>query len=168
MKVFVEEQKFDQWWFRLSLLFVAGLMVGKLVLGYPELKDNQTELWITISAIGFAFILILFLAFFLKLETKINEQGVYYGFWPFNLKQKLAVWKGIDKCYVRKYSPLADYGGWGYKVMSLRKKGSALNVKGNIGIQLVFKNGKKLLLGTQKEDEAKKVLETYRSKIEKL
>ena len=165
MKVFVEEQKFDQWWFRLLLLAVAGIMIGTIVTAYPELKENPTEFWTTISVVGFSFILILFLAFFIKLETKIDEQGIHYGFWPIQLRLKLVPWNVVEKCFIRKYNPLADYGGWGFKVVSIRKKGRALNVKGNIGIQLVFKNGKKLLIGTQKEDEAKKVLETYRHKV---
>ena len=45
------------------------------------------------------------------------------------------------------------------------RKGKALNIKGNIGIQIIFKNGKKLLLGTQKQNEAKMVIETYKDKI---
>jgi hypothetical protein len=40
-----------------------------------------------------------------------------------------------------------------------------MNVSGDIGIQLEFKNGQKLLIGTQKQAEAKSVLETYQNKI---
>ena len=39
----------------------------------------------------------------------------------------------------------------------------AINVSGDIGIQLELKNGKKLLIGTQKEAEAKSVLQTYQN-----
>ena len=37
-------------------------------------------------------------------------------------------------------------------------KGKAFNIKGNMGLQLQFKDGKKLLIGTQKEEEIKQFL----------
>ena len=40
-----------------------------------------------------------------------------------------------------------------------------MNVSGNIGIQLKFKNGNKLLIGTLKKEEVKRVLATYKLKI---
>ena len=64
---------------------------------------------------------------------------------------------GISKVYVRKYSPLADYGGWGLR-FSMSGQGKAYNVSGNVGLQLEFSNGKKLLIGTRKPDELSSVL----------
>jgi len=40
----------------------------------------------------------------------------------------------------------------------------AINVSGDIGIQIELKNNKKILIGTQKETEAKNVLNTYLKK----
>ncbi len=40
-----------------------------------------------------------------------------------------------------------------------------MTVRGNIGIQIVFKSGKQLLVGTQRKEDAEKVLETYTHKI---
>ena len=107
---------------------------------------------------------IIAISFWLKLETKIDEQGIHYGFWPFNLKPKHILWREIKSCYVRKYNPLTEYGGWGYR-SGFGKKSGAMNVKGTIGIQIELSNNKKLLIGTQKEREAKSVLETYKYKI---
>lgn len=151
MKVFVEEQKFNQWWFWLALLALVGLVIGAVLVGNPELKNNLTELWTTIAIVSFTFILILLLVLLMKLETKIDEQGIHYGFWPFQMKPKLAPWNEIEECSVRQYSPLLDYGGWGYKIMSFRKKGHALNIKGNIGIQLVFKTERNFFLEPKKK-----------------
>ena len=67
----------------------------------------------------------------------------------------------MEKCYVRIYSPIKEYGGWGYRTSLGKKKGSAFNVKGNKGIQIEFKTGKKLLVGTQKESEATQVIHRY-------
>ena len=49
--------------------------------------------------------------------------------------------------YVRKYSPIAEFGGWGYRISF--NGGPAYNIAGNMGLQIVFVSGKKLLIGTQ-------------------
>ncbi len=165
MKVFLEEQRFNQWWFRLLLVIIAIITILVVAKSYSELENDATAFWISIFTGGFTILLLFLIAFSFKLKTRIDEQGIHYGFWPFHLKLKTTRWSEIEKCYVTEYNPIADYGGWGYKVVSFRKKGAALNVKGNIGIQIVFKDGKKLLIGTQKEEEAKKVLETYKNKL---
>ena len=100
----------------------------------------------------------------IRLKTKIDEKGVYYQFYPINFNEKFIPWTEISNCYVRKYNPITEYGGWGYK-MSPFGRGRVLNVKGNWGIQLEFNNGKKLLLGTQSAELAEKTLETYEYKF---
>ena len=52
--------------------------------------------------------------------------------------------------YTRTYSPMREYGGWGIR---FGKSGKAYNIKGDEGLQLVFKNGKRLLIGSQKSQE---------------
>jgi hypothetical protein len=56
---------------------------------------------------------------------------------------------------VRKYSPIKEYGGWGFRYGF--KNGKAYNISGNMGLQLILKNGDRILIGTQKPEE----LETY-------
>lgn len=51
-----------------------------------------------------------------------------------------------------------DYGGWGFR-FGLFGKGRALNVSGNKGIQLVLTDGTRLLIGTNKPDEARQALQ---------
>ena len=46
-----------------------------------------------------------------------------------------------------------------------KEKGKCVNISGDIGIQVEFKNGKKLLIGTQKKEAAKHVLKTYKNRI---
>lgn len=165
MKVFVEEQRFDQWWFRILLIITSLIIFGTIAKSYDEIKNNPTDLWTSLGVGLFTIILMFFVAFVLKLVTRIDDQGIHYGFWPFQFKLKTAKWNEIAQCYVREYNPIMDYGGWGYRMISFRKKGAALNVKGNIGIQIVFNDGKKLLIGTQKEQEVKSTLETYKHKL---
>jgi hypothetical protein len=58
---------------------------------------------------------------------------------------------------VREYRPLAEYGGWGVRGFG---KNRALNVSGNFGLQLVMKDGAKMLIGTQKPQELEDFLKS--------
>ena len=81
---------------------------------------------------------------------------------------KLIKWEEIKKVYVRNYDPISEYGGWGLKggFFWNKEKGKCVNISGDIGLQIEFKNGKKLLIGTQKKEEATSVLKTYQNKID--
>ncbi|TEW77202.1 hypothetical protein E2488_04665 [Gramella jeungdoensis] len=73
-------------------------------------------------------------------------------------------WSNISECYIRNYNPISEFGGWGIKSSFRRDTGKAYTIKGSIGLQLKLKNGKKILIGTQKNEEIKRVIETYKHK----
>ncbi len=159
MKVFKETQRFTQTWL-IVVLVVSTLTPFVIIFSeYYKGKITLHEFVVSISLI----ILATGLIFLFKLKIRIDATGIHYQFFPFHLKTKTIFWSDIDTAYVRKYSPLGDYGGWGIKGGAFwnSKKGKAINVSGDIGIQLELKKGKKLLIGTQKENEAKQVLKTY-------
>lgn len=155
---FYEIQRFRQWWLWLIILFVLGFSAYN---SYENAEYfSRTELIIS-SAIP---AMIFFLFFITKLETKIDHLGVRVRLFPFHLQFKYFPWKNIQKAYVRKYSPLMDYGGWGLR-LGFFGRGKAYSVSGDLGLQLVFKDGKKLLIGTEKAVEIKKILENM-NKVE--
>lgn len=94
----------------------------------------------------------------MKLITEIRSNGIYLKFFPFHFKWQVFLFEDIKKAELIKYSPLKDYGGWGIRY---GKKGKAYNTKGNMGIMLEFKNGKNLLIGTQKGEEFINTLSPY-------
>ena len=165
MKVFKEEQRFTQTW--LIVLLIISLIVPIILIFKEFNKENTTmsnnEFILTLvgilTSVGFIFLF--------KLKTRIDEKGIHYQFFPFHLKLKTISWKEITSAYVRKYDAITEYGGWGLKggFFWRKSKGTAINVSGDIGIQLELKNGKKILVGTKKENEAKQVLKTYINKI---
>ena len=163
MKVFKETQRFTQIWLIVLLLIFTIIPVIISIKKYTINEISFTNLISTILilvlSIGFVFLI--------KLTTRIDEVGIHYQFFPIHFSLKTIRWNEVEKAFVRTYSPISEFGGWGLKGGSLWNKsnGKAINVSGDIGIQLVLKNGKKLLIGTQKENEAKRVLETYKSKI---
>ncbi|PXV68788.1 hypothetical protein CLV62_10151 [Dysgonomonas alginatilytica] len=159
--LFSETQKFRQWWlwilllavfFKCNSLFLYGIF--KQIVKGEQFGNNpmsDTGL-LSVSIVTFIITsLIICLFAYLRLDTKITEDGIYVKFFPFNLTYKKHEWEQISKSFVRQYNPISEYGGWGLRL-------GALNVSGNKGLQLVFKNGKKLLIGTNKVAELNELL----------
>ncbi|RLJ97861.1 hypothetical protein [Tenacibaculum discolor] len=165
MKVFKEEQQFTQLWLLVLLALCLIVPVTLIIKEYTQQNSTMSSTEFIFVLLGivasFAFI------FIFKLTTRIDEYGIHYQFFPFHFSFKKIAWSEINKAYIRTYDPIGEYGGWGFKSGLLwnRKKGTAINISGTIGIQLELKNGKKLLIGTKKEQEAKHVLENYQYKI---
>ncbi len=163
MRVFNETQRFDQWWIKLINIVLIGFLLFCIYNWYiaNEPTGNVSALDTTAQiAIFLSIVPVLLLLYSINLKTRIDEIGVHYRFFPFQLKHKTVRWNELQNCHVRTYSPIKEFGGWGYRV-SFGKKGKALNVKGNKGIQLEFKSSKRLLIGTQKEAAAKQVIQRY-------
>jgi hypothetical protein len=79
------------------------------------------------------------LILWMQLETRIDSEGIRVKYIPFGFSEKFFSWKEIEKCYVRKYNPLVEYGGWGIRGLGNKK---AYNVSGNLGIQIITRDKK--------------------------
>ncbi|WP_211296693.1 hypothetical protein [Polaribacter butkevichii] len=165
MKIFKEEQRFRQTWLIILLVISSIAPIAMMLKKYLQKNTTLTTqgFVITIAVILVSVTTI----FFFKLTTRIDEKGIHYQFFPFHFSVKMIPWREISKAYVRKYQPITEFGGWGIRRGFFFNKGKdkAINVSGNIGIQLILKNGEKLLIGTQKKEEATRVLETYKNKL---
>ncbi len=163
MKPFTETQRFRQWWLWLVLLGIVALhlygLYQQLYLGKP-FGDNPASDKGLVALTGI-FLLVLILFLLLRLDTKIDETGIHYRFFPFQLKYRTRKWSVIEKAYVRQYKPIWEYGGWGIRGLG---RDRALNVSGNMGLQLELVGGDKLLIGTQKPEEMEKLVLFYSSK----
>ncbi len=159
MRVFEEKQRFTQWWLWLILaisfcsLFID--IIQKAIKGEVISVTNfHLAFWISFAVM---FVVVLLLKA-MALITEINENGIAYRFYPFQKNFKRVNWSDLEKVRVRQYKPLFEYGGWGYRK---GVSGGAYNVKGNQGIQLVFKTGKKLLIGTQQPKDVQYLINKY-------
>ena len=170
MRVFNEIQKFDQWWMKLIYIGLIAMLLYFLYTWYivqeavdkVGANDTTGQLIVIVCIVP---VLVLFYVF--ELRTEIDEIGVQYQFLPFHFSKQTVRWGDMEKCYVRTYSPIREYGGWGFRT-SFGKKGKAFNVKGDKGIQIVLKTGKKILIGTQKEVDAQKVIDRNFNKNERV
>jgi len=152
--LFSEKQRFTQWWLWVLLLGISGIIFYNVFKELSNLGDigdqlmNRPEILIAMAAC----LLPIVIFRYLQLETQIKKDGIYVRFFPFHLSWKSFAWDEIEKAYIREYAPIGDFGGWGIRY-GLFGKGKAYNVSGTQGLQLEFKNGKKLLIGTQKPNE---------------
>ncbi len=159
MKPFKETQRFDQWWIKLILITVVIVTFVPLFFLFKENDAASNDAFIPVLIAVLVTVVSIVLLYLFRLETMIDAKGIHYQFFPFG--KKSLTWQEISECYVREYSPLKEFGGWGIR-WGWGFNGRAYNVKGNKGIQVVLKSGKKILFGTQKESEAKNVIESYK------
>lgn len=145
--LFTERQRFTQWWLWLILLGINVRLLFEV--GEQSFREGSLSDHVILFGVS---ILLTLLFISLKLETQIKSDGIYVRFFPFHISFKHYPWDNISKSYVRQYRPLGEYGGWGLR-RGFGGKGRALNVSGNMGLQLEFSDEKKLLIGTKKSDE---------------
>ena len=165
MKVFKEEQIFRQTWLIIVLVICSIIPITSII--QKCLKENATISTKELVTTTLVIIVSISIIFFFKLTTKIDDKGIHYQFFPLHFSIKSIPWSEISKVGIRTYYPISEFGGWGLRggFFFNKGKGKAINVSGNIGIQLELKNGEKLLIGTQMKSKVTRVLETYKNKI---
>ena len=150
---FYEEQRFRQIWIWIIILGSIGVWIYSMTVQVFMDHDfgNKMGSNLLLILLGLLPVLLIYLFFSVKLITQADKEGVHYRFAPWQRKFRVIRPEDIQEYKIRKYRPLIEYGGWGVRQGS-RKYGNAYNVSGNIGMQFILKNGKKILVGTQKAD----------------
>jgi hypothetical protein len=152
-----ETSKFSQTWLIYVIVPVGVIPMLVAIITLLQGGTSGSESLISFGIGLFAFSLIMALLFVLKLEVRINNEGINFRFFPMQIKFKVIKFDEIAEYQIRKYSPIFEYGGWGIRYAFSR--GWAYNVSGNIGLQLVKKDNKRILIGTNKPDEFFAVLD---------
>jgi len=162
--LFREEQRFSQIWVGVGAgvasIGLLPLWYGvylQLVEGIPMGDKPASDTILLAISVG---VTVLMLGIFLlllkaRLNTTLGMSGIEFRFIPFHRRVHLISWTEVAKAYVRTYRPIVEFGGWGIR---FGLKGRAYNVSGKQGLQLVMKNGKKILFGTQKPNEIRSAL----------
>ncbi|MDI1322579.1 MAG: hypothetical protein PSV36_07495 [Algoriphagus sp.] len=152
--LFKEQQRFTQWWLWLILIPIGVLpVVGifqQLILK-EEFGDNPMSDFGLILFAVFVFALLgLFLM--MRLKTEIDQTEIRISFIPF-VKKRIK-WTEIKKAEVVNYGFV---GGWGIRLSF--KYGTVYNIKGNMGLAIELNNGKRFVIGTQREKELGSIVE---------
>ncbi len=129
---------------------IIGISIGSVI--FSMTKDTSP-----IALVGIIPpIIIIGLFGLINLHLKIDSKSIYLEYKPFT-SGKTIDFSELEDFYVRKYNALLEYGGYGYR--GFFSKSKAYNVSGKWGLQLIFKDGKKLLIGTKNQEELTKVVE---------
>lgn len=163
---FKETQRVKSWW-KWALLFAVNIFFAYAVVRQNFLNNpigkpifTNTEL----SLISFIPLTLLVFTYSIRLETYISSKGISYSFSPFQRNTIFVEWEELSNVYLRKYNTIMEFGGRGVLTGS-SKLGKVLNTSASsdIGLQLEFKDGRLLLIGTARPDELKKVLDQLMS-----
>jgi len=155
----------DNWFVLLAAPILLGViflqvygMYQQLYLGKPwgdePVSDNQLLLLSLATII--VIILIAILLFSSRLMIEVRGDGFFFRFPVLINRTRKINLTDIESFEVKKYHPLRDFGGWGIR---FGLSGKAYNVKGNMGLCIVLKNGKKILFGTQNPDELRRAMQ---------
>jgi hypothetical protein len=164
--MFDEVQKFRQRWLWLLLIIISILsiaifahgMIEQFVFGRPwgDRPVSDMSLLVTSVTVIIFILFMLYLFYTLRLITHVDAKGIYIRFYPF--PGKIIDFPQVESCEARTYRPLSEYGGWGIKY---GRSGKAYNISGDRGAQLVMKDGKRVLIGSQHADELSRTINYY-------
>ena len=145
---FTESQQFPNW-------LRYGILLFTIILFIIIVRSNGPNQFFPMTIIG---LLIGFPGYIIHSWTQLTDIDTSY----INIKVKPFVNKqipftDIESWTVRSYKPILEYGGWGIR---WGLKGTAYNVTGNKGLQLVLNSGKKILIGTQKDIELNRMMKS--------
>ncbi len=150
--VFHEVQPLRMWWIWLILLIPVIIawwfFIMQIIFGVPAGTNPAPDGLVLVIWLVFGIGLPLF-AHSTRLVTDIRTDGVYLRFFP--LWSRTVPLKGIVTYEAREYHPLLEYGGWGIRFGSHKKR--AYSMSGNRGVELTLIDGTHLLIGSQRPEE---------------
>jgi len=154
MKIqFKEKQKFTQWWLWIILVAIGIIPIygiyKQLFIGEKFGNNPMSDFGLIVFSVFIFGLISMFL--FMGLKTEIDKNEIRMNFFPF-VKKKIK-WKEI------KNAEIVNYGFVGYGIRLGSKYGTVYNMSGKNGLAIELQNGKKFVIGTQKENELNKIVE---------
>ena len=134
-------------------LLAWACFVMQVVLGIPFGNVPAPD-WVIYAIAGFFGVLFPLFFLSLRLVTEVRGDVLKVRFaplWPRRIHMH-----EIESCEARIYKPIREYGGWGIRWTPWA--GRAYNVRGNRGVQIVLRNGKRLLIGTKRSAELERAI----------
>jgi hypothetical protein len=164
--VFREEQRFRQWWVWGIVAVVAAVawwgLIQQIVLNKPFGNNPGPDwvVWVLWAVIGLG-LPVLFV--FIRLVIEVTTDAVVIRYRP--LMKRSILLADIEQAKARAYNAVKEYGGWGVKGWSF--KNVAYNVSGGHGVELTLRDGRRVMLGSQRSDELAQAIETQRAAVKK-
>jgi hypothetical protein len=149
---FRETQYLRAWWYIILIASITVLpwwgAVTQLVMGEPWGNNPASDEFMIIFLVIFGVFFPLFL-FYIHLVVEVSD-AVYIRFRPFMIRPRIIRAQDIVTHRAEEYDPLGEYGGWGIKGFSSNR---AYNVSGRKGVRIVLKDGRMVMIGSQRAEE---------------
>ncbi|WP_124980236.1 hypothetical protein [Nonlabens xiamenensis] len=146
--LFLEQQRFTQWWL---WAIVMGLCVIPFGLLFSDLTWSTVNIVTSLVAVG---VLVVFLS--IKMTTVISDTRIQVRFFP--LVYRSFSWDHIT------HAETLDYGfvgGWGIRLWT--DYGTVYNIRGSKGLYIKV-GSKQYLIGTQREEALHTVIQSILDK----
>ena len=141
-------------------MFILAVILIVVGTSYYATLNSREDIELIVSIISLAIAIpIVFALAYVRLETRIDREGITTQFKPFRFTRKHFIWQDIKECYVREFEPIQEYGGWGIRGLGRNKK--AYHIYGTKGIQIKTTKGDDFLIGTQRPKSAKDIINLY-------
>lgn len=160
--LFYERQYFRVWWVWLILLMPFSILLVGLIYQFvydkPFGTNSMSNTNLTIVAVSYLALLILMV--FCRMETKMSCEFIAIRYFPFVPIYLKFYRNDISRIEAVTYDPISDALGWGIRFSS--KWGLVYSIKGNEGISIELKNGKKYLIGTSETQNFENAIQLWK------
>lgn len=143
--VTIEWREVQRFWQNKVVVFVGGAVAIASIAGTGALALTGKGEAAGAPLIGIG---IIALVAWMGLVTELRQDAVKVWLWP--LFWRTIRYEDIAQAEAREYSPIKEYGGWGLR---WGISGQAWNVSGRYGVQLVLRDGKRVLIGSNEAEE---------------
>ena len=147
--LFEEQQRFTQWWIWAMLLGTIAFAIWSV-----SIVNFRQNLLLVFFAAVLPIVAFIFWLLAVRLDTKITSESISVRFRFIPFAHKKILWSEVNSAEVIVYNPWET--GFGLRIGF--DGGIVYNTHGRNGLQIITKEGKKFLLGTQRPDELKKIL----------
>jgi hypothetical protein len=157
---FHEEQTFRRPWLLATLglatfapiVLVVGLLLVQVISGRPVGNNPISTPALAAVAAGVLLVCggVLAILLLSRLIVEVRGDALRIRFVPFHRRFVEIPLAEIASHAARRYRPIVEYGGWGIRGFARNR---AYNVRGDRGVQLVLRDGRKILIGSQHADE---------------
>ena len=139
---------------RTAVLMAAVFTLISAVLGVTMWAVGVI-IWPSIGIVALAGVIVVTLVVTAKMTTVVDAAGLHVRYFPF--LRKTFAWDDVVGWTAKTYDPM-EYGGWGVRGFPGRY-GWAYNVRGNRGVEVEFRNGHRLMLGSQRAEDLARAIE---------
>lgn len=156
-RIFKEEQTYrGTWVFYAVIMLEIPTLVLVSVLTLTSKTERQEALLALVIVASIMALAVALLAN-IKLETRIDEKGIHFKYFPF-VRWRLIERSQIKNATIITFNPLMDHGGWGIKG---NRETKAYTILGDNGLLVDGGEKKKVLIGTQKPKELSDFIENW-------